>query len=1295
MVSVTTAALSAGALALLGIQAPGAQAVPASPAAAGSTTTHPGVVASCAQPKPGEFGCFALRRTDVPATKGLTAATLTPSGYGAGDLRGAYGLPADGGAGQTIAIVDAFDDPNAEQDLAVYRAQYGLPACTTANGCFTKVSQRGGTDLPAADTNWAGEISLDLDMVSAAAPNAHILLVEGDSAGFADLGASVNEAVALGAKYVSNSYGSSYTPTPGSGEDPAETTQLDAYYNHPGVAVVVSSGDSAYGVSYPASSQYVTSVGGTALVRDAGTARGWSESVWHSANGGTGSGCSVYEPKPAFQTSPDCAMRSVADVSAVADPATGVSVYQTYGGGGWAVYGGTSASAPIITGAYASAGTPSPGTYPNSYPYLTQGAGLNDVTTGSNGTCSPASLCTAGVGYDGPTGLGTPNGLVAFRNGPHGTISGKVTDASTGAPIPGAAVAVGNGSTHTGADGSYSVAVAAGTYDITVSAYGYATGSATGVQLADGNSLTKSFALAPVPSRRVSGKVTDGSGHGWPLYAKITIDGVPGGPVWTDPYTGAYHVNLPQNHDYTLHVTSAYPGYQPATVPVRLGGSDTRRDIAVPADPFSGTTPGYTPTDTGTTETFDSTAAAPSGWTVTDAAGTVGGWEFDDPSARGNTTGGSGAFAIADSDHAGKGAHQDSSLISPVYDFSADTTPELSFQTDYLAYQLQKATIDASTDGGATWSNVWSANSAITGPSKITVPLTAFAHDANVRIRFHFTSSFGWYWSVDNVFVGNRTLPATPGGLVAGRVTDANTGHPLNAAQVTGASGSGLAAATNATPDDATVNGGFYWLFAPTGKHTLTAAKRPYAPLPRDVNVRVHEDGITKLMFPLDAGQLTVTPTSLSASVSQGSHTTRTLTVKNTGGAPATLTLSERPGGFSTNAQGAPLSTTTGDFSPLAIQPPAAGPSSAASTPPAASPASGTAWQTSPNLPEGLQDNAVDVHNGKVYNEFGTDIFNRLSKLYVFSPETGAWTRLADARNIREAPVHGFIGDKLYAAGGWSNFGAPSANLEIYDPATNTWAFGARNTRLLAASGSAVLNGKLYAVGGCGPNYCGSTSVLVYDPASDSWSTAADYPESTAWTSCGAILGKLYCAGGATDSTTSKSAYVYDPSSDSWTPLPDLPQTDWGSASAVANGQLTLSSGIIGGRLSNQAFAYDPALDAWTTLPNVNQATYRGGGATGLYKVGGSTGDTFPVATVERLPGYDQPDSADVTWLSEPTQQLTLQPGKSVKLTVTLNAAVPEVNQAGTYTAQLVFNTNTPYRVHGVPVSLTVAPPKK
>lgn len=364
----------------------------------------------CGTPQPGHFGCFAVRQSD--ATGGRGARSAGPEGFGPADLRSAYSLPADGGAGATIAVVAAYDNPNAEQDLAAYRAQYGLPPCTSDTGCLRKVDQRGGTDYPQPNDGWAGEISLDLDMVSAVAPKAHILLVEADSSATDDLGAAVNTAVAMGARYVSNSYGAYY--------DGPDLAALDAaYFDHPGTAVVFASGDYGHGLSYPASSPYVTSVGGTSLSRSDAGARGWTETVWS----GTGSGCSAYQPKPSFQTGTGCDRRSVADVSAVADPETGVAVYNTYSGGGWGVYGGTSASAPIIAGLYALAGTPVNGTYPAAYPYRSPGA-LNDVTTGSNAHCSddapcdpdgppacePANSCTAGPGYDGPTGLGTPKG---------------------------------------------------------------------------------------------------------------------------------------------------------------------------------------------------------------------------------------------------------------------------------------------------------------------------------------------------------------------------------------------------------------------------------------------------------------------------------------------------------------------------------------------------------------------------------------------------------------------------------------------------------------------------------------------------------------------------------------------------------------------------------------------------------------------------------------------------------------------------------------------------------------------
>jgi subtilase family serine protease len=335
------------------------------------------------------------------AAPGAVHPAATPSGWGATDLESAYNLPsATGGSGQTVAIVDAYDDPNAEADLGVYRAQYGLPACTTANGCFRKVGQTGTTKYPKKNANWDVEISLDLDMVSAVCPNCHILLVEASSNSFANLGAAVNEAAALHANAISNSYG---------GSDAADASA--PYYNHPGIAITASSGDGGYGVEFPASSHYVTAVGGTSLAK-AGTSRGWSETAWS----GAGSGCSALNAAPSGQASfgTGCALRAVADVSAVADPNTGVAVYDSIayqGLVGWEIWGGTSVASPIIGGVYGLAGNAA--SVDNNYPY-THSSSFFDVTSGSNGSCSPSQLCTARTGWDGPTGLGTPNGTGGF-----------------------------------------------------------------------------------------------------------------------------------------------------------------------------------------------------------------------------------------------------------------------------------------------------------------------------------------------------------------------------------------------------------------------------------------------------------------------------------------------------------------------------------------------------------------------------------------------------------------------------------------------------------------------------------------------------------------------------------------------------------------------------------------------------------------------------------------------------------------------------------------------------------------
>ena len=355
----------------------------------------------CADAAAGSAACFAERRTDLAP---LAAATpqVTPAGYGPADIRSAYNLDGTSAGGRTVAIVDAYEDPSAEADLGVYRAQYGLPACTTANGCFRKVNQNGGRKLPRANGGWAQEISLDLDMVSATCPDCRILLVEASTPSFTNLGAAVQYAASQKPSAISNSYG---------GSDASDAT-YGRYYDFPNIAITASTGDNGYqGGSYPASSSTVVAVGGTSL-RRAGTPRGWSESVWS----GAGSGCSTYNTAIAAASASDtgCAKRAMADVSAVADPSTGVAVYDSLayqGVSGWLVFGGTSASAPIIGSVYALSGDT--GGYPSALPYQRAGS-LNDVTTGTNGTCPTTQWCTARTGWDGPTGVGTPNGVAGF-----------------------------------------------------------------------------------------------------------------------------------------------------------------------------------------------------------------------------------------------------------------------------------------------------------------------------------------------------------------------------------------------------------------------------------------------------------------------------------------------------------------------------------------------------------------------------------------------------------------------------------------------------------------------------------------------------------------------------------------------------------------------------------------------------------------------------------------------------------------------------------------------------------------
>ncbi|MEV6877419.1 S8 family serine peptidase [Amycolatopsis sp. NPDC051128] len=378
---------------LIAVCAAAAAVGTSAPAAAAAPVAR----AACPDPGPGQLRCL------TTYTPGATRALADgPVGWGADDLASAYRLPAGAGPDTVVGISIAYDAPNLEADLATYRAQYGLPPCTTANGCFRKVNQQGAAaPLPTVDIGWAIESTLDVSMVSAACPSCRILVVEGNTPGFADLAETEDTAVRLGAKVVSNSYGA---------REGGASLAYASHYQHPGVTVVAASGDSGFtAASYPAVLAATVAVGGTSLARDPDSARGWAEWAWEYG----GSGCSAYIAKPKWQHDTHCGKRTVADVSAVADS---LAIHST-DVGGWLPVSGTSASAPFVAGLYGRSGRAGVAQPADLYAHASQ---FVDVTTGHNDPsgagkkCGGDYLCVAGPGYDAPTGVGVPNGLSGF-----------------------------------------------------------------------------------------------------------------------------------------------------------------------------------------------------------------------------------------------------------------------------------------------------------------------------------------------------------------------------------------------------------------------------------------------------------------------------------------------------------------------------------------------------------------------------------------------------------------------------------------------------------------------------------------------------------------------------------------------------------------------------------------------------------------------------------------------------------------------------------------------------------------
>ncbi|MFL5820496.1 MAG: peptidase S8 [Solirubrobacteraceae bacterium] len=367
-------------------------------------------------PGPASKGSARCHARVVTDHSGRPLASSGPTGYGPAQFHGAYNLPQQASGNQTIAIVDAYDDPTIRNDLSAYSTKMGipdLPTCssTVTSSCFAKLNQSGNSgSYPSKNSGWALEIALDVEAAHAVCQNCKIVLVEANSNSFSNLSAAVKTAANKGANAISNSYGG--------GEYSGEN---DSAYKQTRRAVTVSSGDSGYRTEFPASSPNVVAVGGTTLTATKQSDGSYSyggEKVWN----GTGSGCSAFLSAQSWQTNlsewsnTSCDQkRGVADVAADADPSTGAAVYDTtkyQGRSGWFQVGGTSLSAPLIAAVYALAANADSTDYPASLPYANQNS-LHDITSGTNGNCATI-MCSAHSGYDGPTGVGTPNGTSGF-----------------------------------------------------------------------------------------------------------------------------------------------------------------------------------------------------------------------------------------------------------------------------------------------------------------------------------------------------------------------------------------------------------------------------------------------------------------------------------------------------------------------------------------------------------------------------------------------------------------------------------------------------------------------------------------------------------------------------------------------------------------------------------------------------------------------------------------------------------------------------------------------------------------
>ena len=1021
---------------------------------------------------------------------------------------------------------------------------------------------------------------------------------------------------------------------------PAEVTDLDPHYNHPGVAVVASSGDGGYGVVLPGRLAVRHPVGGTTLVRDpaapaAGPSRcGTTRSAAPAAAARSTSPSRPCRPTPAAPSAPSPtsprsptrrpASRSTRPTATAAGRSTAAPA----------------PSSPIIAGVYADAGTPVAGTYPNSYPYADRRRAQRRHHRAATARCTPAYLCTAGAGYDGPTGLGTPNGLAAFTTGPHGELTGTVTDAATGSADRRRHR---HRRRHDRApptrQGTTRWPCRSARYDVTAAAFGYATGTAAGVTVTDGGTRHRELRAdagahaRPSPARSPTAPAT--AGRSTPRSPSTACPAARSSPTRSPAH---YSLTLPQGATYTLHVDRRLPRLPAGRPrPSTVGTTDATANVAVPVDAWRLHRPRLRrPPDrhhrdvrrhhhAGRLDASPTPTAPPAAGSSTTraTAATSPAAPAASPSSTATTS--------------GTGDSQDTYLISPGRRLHRRRPPRARLRHRLpRARPAQTADVDVSADGGATWTTSGTTTTGRrprAGPRRH--PAAGYAGKTGVRVRFHYTGTWAGGGRSTTSSSAAATCDPVPGGLVVGMVTDANTGAGVDGATSPAATHPATHATTRRPrPDDPNLGDGFYWMFSPlTGKHPLDRGEVATTP-PPPKTVNVAADSTVTGDFssrPASSRSPRRRSTRRSAGAEQATQTADRQEHRHRAGHRQPRRAARAASTLAASRAARRCSGSRAHYSALA-----AAARRTAGAEPAAAPAPADAagrrrLETVADLPDG---------RSRTTRSPPTTARSTRPSASPAAPTPATCTSYdPDSRQLdpagRAPPTpgrprpHGFIDGKLYAVGGWGADGSPGRQAGDLRPADQHLDAPAppRPSRTPAPA-PRCSTASCTSVGGCDGHRLRHHRRQVYDPATDSWSHGRRLPGA-------GRLGVLRRPSPASSTAPAapptpgsiSHAYVYDPAPTAGRRSPTCRSTCGARRTPRPTGCCwSPAASASGDALTNQGFAYDPPTGTWTRAAERQHRRPTAAAAPlGFYKVGGLASDHgVPANTVELLPGYDQ-----------------------------------------------------------------------